>query len=105
MLHRTQLLLTPFIVDADSLPADRVGLGHLLGVTILGALGVIALPLAGAVAMALASSLLQNGFVVTGFHLPSDVIDGVGQEPAGATCRVVDQLAKLRVDHLDDKFG
>jgi len=62
VLSHSRLLLTPFLSDADSLPTDRVGLGHILNKAAFGALGVIALPLIGTMVAALAASLLQNGF-------------------------------------------
>ena len=61
IFNHTRLLLIPFLADADSLPADRIGLGHVLHKLVFGAAGAIAAPLIGVVVVALAASLLQNG--------------------------------------------
>lgn len=65
MLQHTKLLLLPFIADADSLPADRNGIGMLLTKTALGSLGILLAPLAGIMVVILASGLMQNGFVLS----------------------------------------
>jgi len=61
----TRQMLVPFIADAADLPADRTGLSNLLFHVTLGSLGIIAIPLLGTIFTALASSFLQNGFVLS----------------------------------------
>jgi len=65
MLNHARILLTPFLADADSLPTDRVGLGHVLDKLAFGALGVIAVPLIGAMVAAIGASVLQHGFSIS----------------------------------------
>jgi flagellar biosynthetic protein FlhB len=57
-----QFLLLPFLADANNIPTDRAGLGQVLYKLAFGAMGIIAVPLLGAIVCALAASLLQNGF-------------------------------------------
>jgi flagellar biosynthetic protein FlhB len=62
IFKNTRNLLVPFLADADSIPTDRIGLGHVLSKLAFGSVGVLALPLIGTVFIALAASFLQNGF-------------------------------------------
>ena len=65
MLRQTGRLLTPFLADADNLPVDANGLGHVLMNLVLGAMGIIAVPVLMGITAVLAASFIQNGFVVS----------------------------------------
>jgi len=58
-------LLVPFLDKADSLPTDRVGLGQLLSKAAFGSLAIIAAPLICVIIAVMASSLMQNGLVLS----------------------------------------
>jgi len=66
MVMQTGMMLKPFISEAAQLPADRVGISVMLWKLTLGSLGILAVPLAGAVVAILAASFLQNGFLISG---------------------------------------
>ena len=65
MMKSTGHLLSRFIEDAGTLPADKNGLAELLKQTIYGGLGVIVGPLVAATVAAIAGGLLQNGLVIS----------------------------------------
>ncbi|MDE3060943.1 MAG: EscU/YscU/HrcU family type III secretion system export apparatus switch protein, partial [Pseudomonadota bacterium] len=65
MLMHGKALLLPFLADADSLPVDRAGLGHLLSRVMFGGMGIIAAPLIAAVVGVLAANFMQHGVVWT----------------------------------------
>ncbi|MBY0406937.1 MAG: flagellar biosynthesis protein FlhB [Rickettsiales bacterium] len=65
MVRDTGKLLVPFLSNADSLPTDAVGLGHVLMNVLLGGAGIIALPILMAVAAIISASFIQNGFVIS----------------------------------------
>lgn len=58
-------LLIPFLANADSLAADRAGIGSLLFKVSLGGLAAIAMPVVGVMLAACAASFLQNGFMLS----------------------------------------
>jgi flagellar biosynthetic protein FlhB len=58
-------LLTPFLSDAGSLPTDRKGLGEILTKLMLGGVSIAIYPALAVITAALASSFLQNGFVLS----------------------------------------
>jgi flagellar biosynthetic protein FlhB len=61
----TRYLLLPFLANAGTLSADASSVGALLFHAGFGAVGIIMAPLIGCMIIALASSLLQNGFLFT----------------------------------------
>ncbi len=65
MLRNTQILLTPFIADADSLPTDFKGVGHILFNTALASIGIISVPLICSILAVFLSSFMQNGFIIS----------------------------------------
>lgn len=65
MLKNAKLLLLPFLADADSLPTDLRGISRTLRDLTLSSLLIILVPLAATVAAAIASGVLQNGFMFT----------------------------------------
>ena len=65
MMTNTRLMLGHFFSDADSLPTEGTGLGDLLTKVVFGSLGIVAGPAIGAIFVAIAASVLQNGFVLS----------------------------------------
>ncbi len=63
ILQHSRALLTSFIAEAGTMPADHGGLGLLMRQTMLGSVFVVAAPLAAAVIAAIAANLLQHGFL------------------------------------------
>ncbi len=60
-----QVLLLPFIANPDTLSTDPASLGTLLFHVSFGGLAIIAGPLIGCMVVAVAASVLQNGFILT----------------------------------------
>jgi flagellar biosynthesis protein FlhB len=58
-------LFLPFIADPETLATDKAGVGQLLWRAAWGGLGVIALPLLACCVVAIASSILQHGIVIS----------------------------------------
>lgn len=65
IMRNTQLLLVPFLADADSLSTDFKGVSLLLRHVAFASFGIIAAPLMASVVAAIAASFLQNGFVLS----------------------------------------
>lgn len=65
ILRNTQILLTPFISDADSFATDKKGLSLILYKLAFTSFGIIAMPLIAAIISAIATSFLQHGFVLS----------------------------------------
>lgn len=65
ILTNARDMLAPILAHAGSLPADRAGLGQILFKLAFGSLGIIALPMLAAAVAVIASSLLQNGLVLS----------------------------------------
>lgn len=65
ILKNSQILLTPFLSDADSLTADQKGLSLLLYKVAFSGFAIIALPLLASMISAIATSFLQHGFVLS----------------------------------------
>lgn len=65
MMRNAALLLSPFFEKADILPTDEKGFSQLLHKAAFGALAIIILPLLGSMVTAIASSLLQNGLILS----------------------------------------
>ena len=65
ILRNSAHLLTPFLSDAWDLPADGPGIGMLLSKAVLGAMSILAAPVLGVIAVLLAASFMQNGFVLS----------------------------------------
>jgi flagellar biosynthesis protein FlhB len=72
IFHNTKLLLIPFLDSAYTLPTDQRGLGTLFTHLIFGSVVIIAAPLIASVIAAIASGLLQNGFLLTTHPLLPD---------------------------------
>ena len=65
ILKNSQILLTPFLSDADSLAADQKGLSLLLYKVAFTGFAIISLPLLASMISAIATSFLQHGFVLS----------------------------------------
>lgn len=65
MMRNTLILLTPFFEKAHILPTDFNGFSELLHKVAFAAVAIIILPLLGSMFTAMASSFLQNGFVLS----------------------------------------
>ena len=66
ILRSTTLMLTPFLSDAEQMPVDASGVGLILSKLVFGSLGILAVPVIGAMVVLIASSFAQNGFVLSG---------------------------------------
>lgn len=65
MMNHAGRMLIPFLADADSIPTDPGGLGHVLVKLLFGSAAVVALPILGTIIAAMAASLLQHGFLIS----------------------------------------
>lgn len=65
ILRNAQLLLMPFVINPESLPADSKGLGELLIGVVWKSLFIIAVPVLCVMAAAVASRFVQSGFVIS----------------------------------------
>ncbi|NBO18654.1 MAG: flagellar biosynthesis protein FlhB [Proteobacteria bacterium] len=65
MVRNTGKMLGPMISNAAELPADRTGLSILLWKLMWGSMGILAVPLLGAMVAVISASLLQNGLVMS----------------------------------------
>jgi flagellar biosynthetic protein FlhB len=65
ILRNTGALLLPFLSDADIMATDRKGLSIILYKLAFTSFGIVALPLIASMIAAIATGLLQNGFVLT----------------------------------------
>jgi flagellar biosynthesis protein FlhB len=65
ILHNTKLLLMPFLADADSIPTDNAGLGHVLSNTLAKAALILMVPFTAVVCVGLFSRFSQGSFVLT----------------------------------------
>lgn len=65
ILRETKNLLTPFLEHSDELLADQKGLGVILYKLAFGSMAIVSMPLLAAIIAGVASSFLQNGFVVS----------------------------------------
>jgi flagellar biosynthetic protein FlhB len=66
ILRNTKILLMPFLEQANALPTDKNGLGELLQRVLFAAMALVVAPMLGAMIAAIASGLMQNGFVLSG---------------------------------------
>jgi len=65
ILRETRDLLLPFLEHADDLAADQKGLGILFYKLAFGSMAIVSMPLLAAIIAGVASSFLQNGFVIS----------------------------------------
>lgn len=65
ILRHSQTLLTPFLSDTDSFATDQKGVSLILYNLAFTSFGIIALPLLASMIAAIATSFLQNGFVLS----------------------------------------
>ncbi len=65
ILRNTRDMLSKLITDPDEIPADRKGISTLLSRLAFGSVGILVMPLLGSVVVAIASSVLQNGLIIS----------------------------------------
>lgn len=65
ILRESRTLLSPFLSEAAQTPVDASTVGLILSKVVFGSMGILAVPVIGAMVVLIAASFVQNGFVLS----------------------------------------